>query len=171
MISNTITAEEFHPYYKGYIDKATDTNISMGLELNLDSVTGFFSGIPKEKEDFAYAKGKWTIKDILLHIIDAERVFSYRALRIGRGDATPLAGFEQDSYVISANASKRSLQSLIEEYTSVRKSTISLFQCFDDHTLLRMGEASGSPVSVRALGYIITGHENHHIEVIKERYL
>ncbi|WP_369994894.1 DinB family protein [Winogradskyella sp.] len=171
MITDLLTTEEYHPYYEGYINKATSIGIKEGLQTNLKEIMDFLSKLPKEKEDYAYAKGKWTVKDILLHIIDAERVFAYRALRIGRGDETPLAGFEQDDYVEQGKAANRSFESLIEEYESVRKATISLFKSFDDKTLLLMGKASGSSVSVRALGYIITGHENHHMQVIKERYL
>ncbi|WP_430468101.1 DinB family protein [Winogradskyella ouciana] len=171
MISETINIKEYNPYYKAYIDKASDVDILKGLKSSFDSVIDFYSKLPYEKHDYAYAEDKWTIKDTLLHIIDTERVFSYRALRISRGDKTPLAGFEQDGYVVSGNAKKRSLENLIEEYKSVRLATISLFQSFDRETLLKMGEASGFPISVRALGYIIVGHENHHIQVIKQRYL
>lgn len=171
MISDTINSEEYNPYYKVYIDKASDLDIVVGLKSNFDSALNFYSELPYEKHGYAYAKDKWTIKDILLHIIDSERVFSYRALRIARGDKTPLAGFEQDGYVASGKAKNRSLEDLLKEYKGVRLATILLFQSFDSKAILRMGEASGFPISVRALGYIITGHENHHIQVIKDRYL
>ncbi|WP_111682664.1 DinB family protein [Winogradskyella tangerina] len=171
MISNQLDASEYHPYYKAYIDKATGTVIVEGLKSNLQTVSDFLSEIPKRKHNYAYAEGKWTIKEVLLHIIDTERIFAYRALRIARGDQTPLAGFEQNDYVIKSNASNRSFESLVQEYESVRKATISLFDSFDRTSQQRVGEASGAPISVRALGYIITGHENHHIEVIKTRYL
>ncbi|MFP4846817.1 DinB family protein [Winogradskyella sp. PE311] len=170
MLSNTLNTGEFNPYYAVYIDKATDVDIVKGLKQNLDTVVNFYSNLPNEKHSYAYEAGKWTIKDILLHIIDTERIFSYRALRIGRKDTTAIAGFEQDDYVANCYAEKRSLESLIEEYKSVRLATISLFKSYEDDVLRHIGMASGSPVSVRAIGYIITGHENHHNQIIKERY-
>ena len=171
MISNHLKSTEYHPYYKSYIDKAADADIVKGLLNNLKSVTKFLSEIPEEKHDYAYEPGKWSIKEVMLHIIDTERIFAYRALRIARGDTTPLAGFEQNDYVKNANTSNRSLASLIDEYKTVRNATISLFSALDESALEFLGEASGAPISARALGYIITGHENHHLQVLKERYL
>ncbi len=173
MISNDLNIKEYNTYYKNYIDKATDVNILKGLRSNLISVVAFYSEIPKEKHNFSYAAGKWTIKDILLHVIDTERIFAYRALRIGRGDITPMAGFEQNDYVLTANSAALNLDDIIEEYKAVRMATIHLFQNFEKNniSLLKVGEASGSPFSVRAIGYIITGHENHHNQIIRERYL
>ena len=171
MISNHLNKEEFHPYYKSYIDKAANVDIVKGLETNLEKVTRFLLQIPEEKYNYAYTEGKWTIKDILLHVIDAERIFAYRALRISRGDETPLAGFDQNNYVMQANAFNRSFKSLVDEYKAVRIASIALFASCSEDVLLNIGEASNSPISVRALGYIITGHENHHMDVIKARYL
>ncbi|WP_299523328.1 DinB family protein [Winogradskyella sp.] len=171
MISNQLNATEYHPYYKYYIDKAVGLDIVGGLQINLEKAFAFLSEIPEEKYSFAYAKDKWTIKDILLHIIDAERIFAYRALRIARGDTTPLAGFEQNNYVLNGNATSRTFKSITDEYKAVRNATISLFGSFNDNMLQRVGKASGSAVSVRALGYIITGHENHHLHIIEEHYL
>lgn len=171
MISKNLSLKEYNRYYKAYIDCATDFNIVEGLKHNLVAVTDFYSSIPEQKHDFAYAKDKWSIKDILLHIIDTERIFVYRALRIARQDKTSLAGFEQDDYVISAKSSSRSLVNILEEYKAVRQATIALYQSFDSNALEQIGEASGSRISVRAIGYIITGHENHHNQVIFERYL
>lgn len=171
MISNSLDSNEYNLYYKTYIDNATSLNIVEGLIQNLDTVVEFYSNIPQEKHDYAYAEGKWTIKDILLHIIDTERIFAYRALRIARRDETPMVGYEQDDYAASGFADSRTLESLIEEYKSVRKATITLFNSFNADTLLQIGEASGSPFSVRALGYIIVGHEKHHNQVIKKLYL
>ena len=137
----------------------------------MDTVVSFYESIPLLKHDYAYAEGKWTVKDILLHIIDTERIFAYRALRIARQDKTPLAGFEQDDYVASGNAKARNLENLLQEYKFVRQSTIVLYRSFNLKALNAIGEASGSSISVRAMGYIITGHENHHNQVIEERYL
>ncbi|WP_299128721.1 DinB family protein [uncultured Winogradskyella sp.] len=170
-ISNKIHKEEYNPYYKTYINKATDLDLIKGLKSNLESHTDFYSNIALEKHNYAYAEGKWTIKQILLHIIDTERIFAYRALRIARRDVTPLAGFEQDDYMLNSNIKERTLKSLIAEYRAVRHSTIALFESFTQADLLFIGQASGSPISVRAIGYIIMGHENHHNTVISERYL
>ena len=163
--------DEYNPYYGAYIDKATSTDIIEGLSYNLKSISTFFESIPKSKEDYAYADGKWTIKDILLHLIDTERVFSYRALRIARGDSTQLPGFDQDLYVENALATNRTLTSLIEEYKSLRQSTLTLFKTFTPEMLMATGTASDSAISVRAIGYILSGHENHHVMIIKDRYL
>ena len=171
MISNHLDANEYNPYYKSYIDNAADKDIVEGLNQNLDSVISFYSAIPDNKHDFAYAEGKWTVKDILLHIIDTERIFTYRAMRIARKDLTPLMGFEQDDYVANVNTEIRSLKSLLEEYRAVRLATIALYSSFNSNALKQIGVASGSPISVRAMGYIISGHENHHNQIIKERYL
>jgi len=166
-----LNTNEYNPYYRSYIDKAQQLDAVKGLKENLESVTSFYSSIPKEKHDYAYAEGKWTVKDVLLHIIDTERVFAYRALRIARQDKIPMVGFEQDDYVANGFAQSRTLENLLEEYKAVRKATIALFCSFNSATMLQIGEASGSPFSVRALGYIIVGHENHHNQVIRERYL
>ncbi len=171
MISNNLNPIEYNIYYKSYIDNATNLDIVEGLKQNLNSVVSFYSNIPQEKHDYAYAEGKWIVKDILLHIIDTERIFTYRALRIARQDKTPLTGFEQDDYVASGYASTRTLISLLEEYKVVRQASIALFSNFDYNTLAQIGEASGFPITVRAIGYILTGHENHHNQILKERYL
>ncbi len=166
-----IDQKEYHPYYGSYIEKALGASILDGLKKNLDANVAFYKSIPEDKLTYRYEADKWTIKDVLLHVIDAERVFAYRCLRIGRGDATPLPGFDQNVFVESGNANNRSMTSLIEEYTNVRQATINLFENFTETDLLRLGVASSSDASVRAIGYIIIGHENHHCRVIKERYL
>lgn len=167
-----LTNKEYNVFYKTYIDKASPyKDCVLGLKQNLGLVVSFFENIPIEKHDYSYAKGKWSIKDVLLHMVDTERVFAYRALCIAREDKTPLPGFEQDAYVANANANGRTLSELIEEYKAVRLASIALFGSFSQEAMLQLGEASGFPVSVRALGFIITGHENHHLQVLRERYL
>ncbi len=163
---------EFAPFYKPYIEKAKQyDSILKGLLENEKETISFFENLPTEKLEFRYAEGKWTPKDILLHLIDAERIFTYRALRIARNDKTELPGFEENDYVETANANSRELNDLIEEFKTVRKSTISLYNSFDDVQLKRVGIASNCSVSVRALAYMTMGHYLHHIQVIKERYL
>ena len=134
-------------------------------------MVSFISNISSEKLEYRYAEGKWTIKDILLHLIDAERIFAYRALRIGRGDKTPLAGFEENGYVINANANSRLVESLLNEFQLVRKSTLEMFENFSEEQLAYLGTSSDNIISVRAIGFIISGHQNHHLKVIVERYL
>jgi hypothetical protein len=164
--------EEFAPFYANYVALANkESSIVEGLTIQLNITVSFFQSIPADKLGFKYAIGKWTIKDILLHLIDAERIFTYRALRIARNDATELSGFEDDDYVVEAKATSREMKSIIEEYVSVRKATLTLYESFTAEQLLRVGRASNCSVSGRAIGYIIQGHEIHHINIIRERYL
>ena len=121
--------------------------------------------------NYKYAKDKWSIKELLLHIIDTERVFAYRALRFAREDKTDLPGFEQDDYVITSDANTRSKASLLNEYNFQRASTIALFSSFNDSMLMKIGMAGGNPMSVRAIGFITSGHEVHHCNILRERYL
>lgn len=163
---------EFGAYYKPYIEKAQQYNAILdGLLENEKEVVSFFKNLPIEKLEFRYAEGKWTPKDILLHLIDSERIFAYRALRFARNDKTELPGFEENDYVEQANANKRDLNNLIEEFKAVRKSTFLMYQSFDNVQLKRVGVASNCSVSVRALAYMTLGHYLHHMVVIKERYL
>lgn len=131
----------------------------------------FMATIPESKLDFRYAENKWTVAEVLVHIIDSERIFQYRALRFSRGDQTPLPGFEQDDYVPFSKANNRTLQSLIDEYSVVRNSTLHLFNQFDTNDLERKGIASSLDWSVGALGFVICGHQKHHRNILRERYL
>jgi hypothetical protein len=124
-----------------------------------------------DKFDFRYAEGKWTIKEIIQHVIDTERIFSYRALRISRNDKTPLPGFDENEYVINTDANNRHLQSLLTELSLVRQSTIALFKSFTPMQLERLGVASNNDISVRAIGFILIGHQKHHQKIFMERYL
>lgn len=171
LIFMELNKNEFAPFFETYISLSKHMNMSVDFISNMNNSVAFFQSIPKDKLDYRYQPQKWSVKDILLHIIDCERIFQYRALRISRNDKTPLPGFEEDDYAIYANASNRSLESLLGEYKAVRSSTISLFETFTQEQLLLIGNASGKDVSVRAIGFIILGHELHHIKIIKERYL
>lgn len=162
---------EYAPYFETYIKLVKNKNLTTDFTTQMVNCKSFFESIPLDKLDFRYQPEKWSIKDIILHIIDCERIFQYRALRIARNDATPLPGFEEDDYANEANAASRTLESLLNEYSSVRKATISLFETFSDKQLLKTGTASNKEISVRAIGTIIMGHELHHINIIKERYL
>lgn len=162
---------EFPEYYTPYINEVKCLDIIEALEENIHDFLNFIENIPVEKHEFQYLPGKWTIKEIILHIIDAERIFGYRALRFARFDATPLAGFEENDYVPISNANNRDIKSLLTEFVAVRKATISLFENFTEEMLLHKGIASNGEISVRALGFIISGHCLHHQNVIRERYL
>ncbi|MFD2541571.1 DinB family protein [Lacinutrix gracilariae] len=162
---------EYNEYYKTYIDKVGDLSLLEGLSEGLSEALGFFNSLPEDKMDYAYAEGKWTIKEVLQHIIDTERVLVYRALRFSRNDKTELPGFDENAYTMSSEANRRSKEALIEEFTHVREATISLFKSFTNQMLLQKGKASGGDMSVRAIGFIVIGHEKHHSHVVKERYL
>lgn len=171
MKSSQLTTNEYGPYYKGYIDLAGNDLLITGLTKSMYRHLNLFSSISEDKMNYAYAEGKWTIKELIVHLIDCERVFAYRALRCARNDKTDLPGFDQDDYVTTSEANNRSKASLIEEYESVRKSTIAMFRSFTDEMLTQVGTANGNPMSPRALGFIIIGHEKHHAKIIRERYL
>ncbi|GAA4271777.1 DinB family protein [Aquimarina gracilis] len=162
---------EFHPYYGAYISKAKHIDVVKGLHHGKKEFVDFVNSIPQEKFTYAYADEKWTIAEVLQHLIDAERVFAYRALRFARNDKTSLMGFEQDDYVPNSNANNYSKEELIADFEAVRNSSITLFKSFTNEMLLRVGEASSSAMSTRAVGYVLAGHQAHHFEVLKERYL
>lgn len=171
MTAKDISINEYNPFYQTYINKSQNVDLKQGLRENFESVYKFLNAIPKDKLEYRYADGKWTIKEVIQHLIDAERIFAYRALRIARQDQTPLPGFEENDYVPASFANDRSRAELLADYKAVRQATVSLFDSFTDAMLLQIGTASNSPISVRALGFITIGHENHHCQVIKERYL
>ena len=162
---------DFHPFYGPYIDTLGDPDLLEMLKRQKGNFPEFIASIPDELWHSAYEEGKWTIAEVLVHILDAERVFQYRALRIGRGDTTPLPGFDQDAYVPASGAAQRSKEEIIEEYRIVRASTISLYSQFSEEDLRLKGVASNSPTSVGALGFIICGHQKHHRNIIRSRYL
>ena len=166
-----VNKDEFNPYYSTYINKSGTQNLIELLGSNHLKIIDFIESIPDEKHEFRYKPGKWTIKEIIQHLIDTERVFAYRAMCIARKDKTLFPGFDQDNYVISCSADTRNLDELTSEYLALRISTISMFNSFTDKMFLEVGTASNSSLSVRAAGFIIIGHENHHCEVIQERYL
>lgn len=163
---------EFPAYAHTYIDFLPDDGLVLHhLEDNLASTKKFIASIPPTRLLHRYAKGKWTIKEILGHIVDDERIYVYRALRFARNDSTELPGFDQDRYAQYSNANKREISDLLDEFASVRKSTIAFFDALDDAALVRSGIADGHRVTVRALAYHIAGHELRHTNVIRDRYL
>ncbi len=164
-------ATEYAPYFGRYIAKVPDGPILDVLASGLRDTLALLRAIPEERGDYRYAPDKWSVKEVVGHVIDGERVFAYRALRFARNDATPLPGFEQDDYIPAGNFGARTLRDLADELEAVRQSTLHLFRHLDDAALLRGGVASGNPVTVRALAYIIAGHEAHHRAILREHYL
>ena len=162
---------EHPPYYKYYIDLVSSEHGVKALENQIIEMQQFIGSVPVEMEEYKYAEGKWTIKEVLGHICDVERILGYRALCISRGEQQELPGFDEDQYVLHGNFNKRSLYDLAHEFSLVRESNIAMFKNFDEQVLDKMGNANKYNMSVRALLFMIAGHEKHHIKVIKERYL
>jgi hypothetical protein len=163
-------AEEFPIFYKGYVDTVSD-DVLAELEQQIESFSALLKNVPKEKASFAYAEGKWTIKELAGHVIDTERIMAYRALRISRNDATPLPGFDENNYVSNAHFADRSLESLAEEFAALRKANMYLIRSLNEIEIDRSGISNEKPISVRALIYIMAGHVNHHAAILKQRYL
>ncbi len=171
MNATQLSQDEYLPYFNNYIEQAGDVELMEGLGSGMKSMLNFYGSIVSDKLEYRYADGKWTIKEIINHLMDAERVFCYRAMRFARQDNATLLGFEENDYAVASKANNRSLESLVEEYRLLRLSTMALFESFDDDMLMRKGVAGSGEVSVRALGFLIIGHEKHHGNVIVERYL
>ena len=148
-----------------------DGLILQHLRNNLILTSDFLRSLSEEKLSYRYAEGKWTIKEILAHLIDDERIYSYRALRFARNDTTELPGFDQDNYALQSGANERSIEDLLQEFATVRSATVALFESFDSQALMRVGTASGNVMSVRAAAYHIAGHELRHLNIIRQRYL
>ncbi|NOT52030.1 MAG: DinB family protein [Chitinophagaceae bacterium] len=158
-------------YYHKYIDQVEGDDITKVFKSQTKSFLKFLDEIPRKKRDYKYAEDKWTIKEVLQHIIDTERVFAYRALCFARKDATPLPSFDENTYAASAKVENRKWKDLVEEFMAVRRSTEIMFNSFDEEQMETSGTASGKSMYVLAVGYIIAGHANHHINITKERYL
>ncbi len=166
-----LNLETIPPFYKNYIKQIDESDLLQALRISGHRMQELVHAIPLNKADFAYAAGKWTIREVLCHIVDAERIFCYRALRFARNDKTVLSGFEENDYVPQSNASARSLQKIASEMSHLRASTIDLFENFTPEMLMRKGSANKNEMSVVALGFVIAGHETHHRKILQERYL
>lgn len=161
---------EYLPYYGKYIALVPDGDLIEMLARDADETLALLRAQPPEAADHAYGEGKWTVKEVIGHLCDAERVFSYRLLRTARADTTPLAGFDENAYVPAGEFGSRTLESLLEEFFAVRASTIALVAGLPDDAWARAGIANDSPISARAIAYIIAGHELHHREILVTRY-
>src|SRR5258707_5508809 len=166
-----LNLETIPHFYKNYVKQIEEPDMLQALRISGHRMSELVHSIPAGKADHAYAPGKWTIREVLCHIMDAERIFSYRALRFARNDKTPLSGFEENDYASQANASARSLQKIATEMANLRSATIDLFESFTPEMLNRKGTAGTKELSVIALGFIISGHETHHRKILVERYL
>jgi len=162
---------EYPDYCEGYVSKVPAGDIVTVLGTQLDDSLGLFRSIPETRGSYRYAEGKWSVKEVIGHITDGERILAYRALRFARGDATPLAGYEQDDYVLGGGFDRRSLKDLIDEFEIVRRATISLFSSFDGEAWSRRGVANKNEMSVRGIAYVLAGHERHHVEILRAKYL
>ena len=161
---------EYAPYYEKYISQIQGTDILGTLEAQRRQMMLLLSGRDDSDGDFRYAPGKWTVKEVLGHICDAERVFAYRALRIARGDQTPLASFDENEYARNSPSAQMPMAELVEDYIAVRRATLTLLRNLDETAWTRRGVASKNEVTVRALAYMIAGHELHHRRILEEKY-
>jgi len=157
-------------WYQGYVNQIGDADFIEVLRKQYESTPTLLLSIPLEKWNYAYSPGKWTVKEVILHLTDCERIFAYRALCFARNDKTNLPGFDENDYAPNSAAAHRSEVSIIEEFKAVRKATITLFEYFNNEMMLRTGFANGHEFSVELVGTIIAGHELHHLQVLKERY-
>ena len=162
-------ASEYAPFYAGYVARVTEEPL-VALESEARAMSGLLAGVTEAQAGHRYAAGKWTVRDVILHMADAERIMAYRALRIARGDQTSLPGFDENAYAVVAGAEGRALSDLVAELATVRAATLALFQGFDAEAWRRQGFANNVPVSVRALAHVIVGHQRHHAEGLRTRY-
>ena len=162
---------EYAEFYASYVALVEETDIIAALHNQTNDLQNLFAEIPEEKGDYRYAENKWSIRELLGHIVDGERVFSYRALRISRGDETPLAGFEENFYVANSNFSNLKIADAFKEFSLLRQSNVLLFKNLTDEMWSKTGTASDATISVCALAYIMVGHIRHHANILRERYL
>jgi DinB superfamily len=162
---------EYASFYDTYVSLVNETDIVFAMNKQLAEIENLFSQMTDEQGLYAYAENKWTIKELLGHLIDGERVFAYRAFRISRGDATPLAGFDQDPYVENGNSNATKLADLLDEFVLLRKSNILMFSNLLPNAWDFVGTASENKITTRALAYILVGHIRHHVKILKEKYL
>lgn len=160
---------EYGAYYRKYVDLVPDGDILHLLQDQIEPTLALV-GLKDEETAARYAPGKWNIREILGHLMDTERIFTHRALRIGRGDRTPLPGYEQDDYVKTGGFCDRPFTSLLDEFHLVRRATVTLYTVFPQEAIARTGIANDNPLSVRAIAWIIAGHERHHMKIVGEQY-
>jgi hypothetical protein len=163
-------ADEYAPFYGRYIDLVAGTDVVGTLESQRRQMLLLLSGREESEGDFRYAPDKWSVKEVVGHVCDSERIFAYRALRISRGDRTPIEGFEQDDYVRNGPFGNRPFAEVVEDYIAVRRATVTLLRNLDEGAWMRRGIANKNEVSVRAVAYLLAGHELHHRRILEEKY-
>ena len=163
-------ADEIPSHYVGYIKRVPELDPVMACASQIEETAALLRGLSETEAMYRYARGKWSVKEVVGHLADVERIMAYRALRIARGDTTPLPGFDENTYVPVAKFDARSLADLFGELRTARAATLALLRTFDAEAWRRRGTASGKPVTVRALAFMIPGHERHHVEILKTRY-
>jgi uncharacterized damage-inducible protein DinB len=163
--------DEYIPYYGKYIALVPDGDLVETLRAQIRETSSLLRAIPEDRASYRYAPGKWSIKEVVGHLADVERIMTYRALRIARADATPLPGFDENAYVPAANFEARSLASLAHELAEVRRATVAFFETLEPTAAARRGSANNNEISARALAFIVAGHERHHVTILRERYL
>jgi hypothetical protein len=164
------SATEYGSFYQTYLNYTSGKDYTILLQQYHERITESWSAIPAERTNYAYAEGKWTIKQMFQHVIDTERIFAYRALAIARKEPAALLGFDENEYAKNGTAANRNWKDMLIEWRVVRQSTNLLFASFTEEHMKAMGKASGHPISVNALGFIIFGHALHHLHILKERY-
>jgi uncharacterized damage-inducible protein DinB len=164
-------ADEYNAYYEKYVSLVPDADVSETLERQIEGTLALLQGVTEERAAHRYEPNKWSIKQVVGHIVDAERIFAYRALAIARGERQPLPGMDQDEYMAVANFDARTLADLVGELEDMRRANVRMFRALDADAWARRGVASESEVTVRALAHIIAGHETHHVNILRERYL
>lgn len=164
-------ASEFAPFYATYVGHVPGGDIVETLSTQNETTVALLRAIPEDKGGTRYAPGKWSIREVIGHVTDAERIFTYRALRFSRADATPLASFEENAYIANASFDDRTLASLIDEFEAVRRATVLFFASLNATEWMRIGTASNKPMSVRGVAWVTAGHELHHLGILKSRYL
>ena len=162
---------EYAPYYRGYVGQVSEQDILPVMRSQLDALDVLLGRVTPERETYRYAEGKWSIREMIGHLIDGERVFGYRAFAIARGDRNNMPGFDQDEYMLTAPYNQIELEDLLSEFRLVRLSNIAMLRNLDEESWLRMGTANDAQVSVRALTFIMAGHVRHHMGILRERYL
>lgn len=168
---SSVDLNRIPPFYHGYVKLVKESDLPSALEQHQHNLLNLLRSLPDDKWDYSYAPGKWTIKDLVQHLIDGERIFAYRALRFARKDTTPLPGFDENLYASTANAGKRTKEDLLSELEVVQKSSALLFESFNEEQLESSGLANNNSIYVAGIGFAIVGHTLHHMNVIKERYL
>jgi hypothetical protein len=162
---------EYDPYYQKYIELVPESDIINSLAAQTDELRDLFRDVPDERGTNSYDDGKWTIKEVISHLIDGERIFAYRVFRIARGDKTPIEGFEQDGYVENSHANRRSFADLLGEFRRLREANLAFFRNLEAGDWVRTGTANKVEISVRSLAWIMVGHIRHHVGILRSRYL